>query len=584
MRPKTVFWLCLALFPTFAAAAESLKTWDGRHSIERIEVTIVYFVPNDGRPLPDWRDRVAYFSRRIEQFHRREYQGQSTLITKIHDQPFISARTTAQLRAGDGDFIFFQTLREVDEMLGFARGSQDAFPILLVLSEINWRELEDFYRLRPGNGGLEFEGQLIGGRHFPGAASGGARATYLADRGAGWGLVSADGWRVPYSGTDCVVYHEGVGHTVGLPHPRRGNGSVMSLGQYRGWIHESWLDDDQKQRLGWMPPDKPIEKNDLFSTFTALPDPLVPKPGDDVYLRLKWPAGATVASARMRFQTELRGPWIAASNLAAGVPPERIWLANFDRATPVGYRVDATLQDGQEVELWGYFQVRDKPDTPPLPRGQAGRPEAIPRQPRWDETIDILDAVDVTRDTVAGQWKRDGGAVESNKQFGARLELPFEPPAEYQLAVTVRPLDAPHGLILGQRSGDRRFVVLVNYADQPGGLAASALENIDGQNVGNATTLRANLLRQGRPSTIICTVRRDSVTVTCDGREIIRWLGKPEQLSLSDYWKTPTENALFVGAYDCRYRFERLTLTPILGNARQIERAGADQADPPGDR
>ena len=30
-----------------------LKTWDGQHRIDEIEVTMVYFVPIDGVPLPD---------------------------------------------------------------------------------------------------------------------------------------------------------------------------------------------------------------------------------------------------------------------------------------------------------------------------------------------------------------------------------------------------------------------------------------------------------------------------------------------------------------------------------------------------
>ncbi len=570
MQPTLILCLHLALLASAAVAAQPPRTWDGRHSIEQIEVTVVYFVPSNGSPLPDWRDRVSYFSRRIEQFHQREYQGQSTLTTKIHDEPFRSSRSTQQLRAGDGNHTFFQTLREVDARLGFARGPRKAFPILLVLSDMNWRELEDFYRLRPAEQGLEFEGQLINDRHFPGAASGGARATYLADRGVGWGLVSADGWRVPYSGTDCVVYHEGVGHTVGLPHPQQGNGSVMSLGQYRGWINESWLDDDQKVHLGWTPPPEPITRDDLFSTFTALPDPLVPEPNESVELNLTWPAAAQLRSARVRFQTELLGPWIDAPKVASGAPPQRVPLSTFDRTTPVSYRVDATLDDGQEVELWGYFQVRTAPNALPLPRDSVGHPVSSRHPPRWEETIDLLELVDVDRQTINGTWKRDGSAIESNKQFGARLELPFEPPAEYQMTYTVRPLDAPNGLILGQRLGGRRFVVLVNYATAPDQLARTAIENVDGMNVGNHTTLSANLLTQGRPSTIVTTVRQDSVTVTCDGREVIHWQGKPEQLSLSDYWRTPRKNAMLIGAYDCRYRFERITLTPITGKARNL--------------
>ena len=51
----------------------------------------------------------------------------------------------------------------------------------------------------------------------------------------------------------------------------------------------------------------------------------------------------------------------------------------------------------------------------------------------------------------------------------------------------------------------------------------------------------------------------------------MRWLGDSSRLSLSDYWKTPTEIALFVGAYDCRYRFHRISITPISGEGKRLK-------------
>lgn len=364
--------LLFALAKLSAAQPQPLKTWDGKYPIDKIEVTVVYFVAKDRQALPDWRERVDYFCRRIVKFHQREFQEQSTLTTVVHPEPLVSERTTAELQDGDGDFTFFTTLREADRRLNHATGERTAYPILLVLSDSNWRNLEDFYRLRTDEGREpRFEGQLNVGRHFPGAEAGGARATYLADRGVGWGLVSADGWRVPYSGTDCVVYHEGVGHPIGLPHPRDGNNSVMSLGQYVGWISESWLDDDQKERLGWQKPEKPAAKDDLFSTFTAWPSPRIPQPGQPVALQCRWPAEAQLAKLRVRVQTELFGPWVDVGPASPSAPqpaPAEIPLTTFDRPTPVSYRIDAELADGQTVELWGYFQVRAAPDQTPLPR------------------------------------------------------------------------------------------------------------------------------------------------------------------------------------------------------------------------
>ena len=147
--------------------------------------------------------------------------------------------------------------------------------------------------------------------------------------------------------------------------------------------------------------------------------------------------------------------------------------------------------------------------------------------------------------------------------------MPYEPPEEYVLTAVVEPLDEPHGLLLGQRSGNHRFVVLLSYA--AGGEPAGALENVDGANVSaNETSFRRALFAKGRPSQIVCTVRKEGVTVLCDGEKVISWQGKPERLSLSDYWKTPHDNALFLGAYDCRYRFSRVTLTPIRGEGKKL--------------
>jgi hypothetical protein len=561
------------LFPAAPTEAAELKTWDGKHSIAQIEVTMVYFVPRDRQPLVDWKERVEYFSRRIVAFHAREFHGQSKLVTKVSAEPFRSKKTTAQLRAGDGDHTFFQTLGEVDETLRFARDKGEAYPILLVLSEINWRPLDDFYRLHPQENRLEFEGNLSDGGHFPGAASGGARATYLADRGVGWGLVSGDGWRVPYRGTDCVVYHEGVGHPVGMPHPEPGNNSVMSLGQYHGWISESFVDEPQKLRLGWK---SPAEKNDLsgdlFTVFRALPEPQVPRPNEPVSLRFDWPPKAKIRKMEVRYQTDLLGPWTSLSQIPPGDAPRQVLLGQFDRPTPVSYRVNAELEDGQSVELWGYFQVRARPDLSPLP------PRDLPEfsQPlrlaadlqSEQKEIDLLALIKPDRDQVQGKWTASEHVLESPKEFGARLEIPFQPPEEYELHVIAEPLDEPNGLLLGQVSGNNRFAVLVNY--QVDKKALSALENVDGKNVGNETTVERIFLKQGRPSQIICTVRKAGVTVSIDGRESISWLGDHTQLSLSDYWKTPRGNALFLGAYDCRYRFSRVTLAPLSGEGKVL--------------
>ncbi|TWT92560.1 hypothetical protein [Neorhodopirellula pilleata] len=572
----TLAWVIL--LTTSLECHADTHTWDGKYETTSIDVTVVYFVPSDRQPLTDWRDRVDYYCQRIEKFHAREFQGESKLRTLIHPEPLVSQLSTSQLRSGDANAIYYRTLQETDRRIGFAQDKTDAFPILLVLSEINWRPLDDFYRLAPTEGGFEFEGNLHDGQHFPGAASGGSRASYRADRGVGWGLVSADGWRVPYRGSDCVVYHEGCGHTVGLPHPEPGNGSVMSMGQYRGWISESWLDKEQKSRLGWEPLDLTVDpQTRLFSEFRALPEPIVPSPGEKVVLNLDWPDDATLKSIRVRYQTDINGPWIDAPQEQQAMLPETVTLGSFERPTPVSYRINVTMQDGTSEELWGYFQVRLN-DQPPRPTSRfedwivqdgvgsnaagsnaADSTEVVKAWP--DEEIDLLKQTDPAQCWTVGDWTSRDGTLVSPKRYGARLELPFTPSGEYRLTLIVEPLDSPNGLILGHQLAGKRFATLLNYS--VGDEHRSAIENVDGRNVGNETTFTGSLFRQGQLSQVIVTVRKNRVSVLVDGRTIVNWQGKADQLSLSDYWATPNPSALLVGAYDCSFRFHRITLEPL---------------------
>jgi len=179
---------------------------------------------------------------------------------------------------------------------------------------------------------------------------------------------------------------------------------------------------------------------------------------------------------------------------------------------------------------------------------------------------DLLAEIDLEKAWQAGEWTREDGVLTSPKRYGAKLELPAPPPSGYRLLAIVEPLDPPNGLILGQQSEGQRFVSLFGYAVD--GQQLSAIENVDGRNVGNATTYRGRVFQQRQLSEVTVTVTRAGVQMTVDGKTIVNWQGTPDQLSLSDYWQTPDNTALFLGSYDCRYRFHRVSLEPLGDETR----------------
>lgn len=88
------------------------------------------------------------------------------------------------------------------------------------------------------------------------------------------------------------------------------------------------------------------------------------------------------------------------------------------------------------------------------------------------------------------------------------------------------------------------------------------MEDIDGKRVTvNETTVYGRLLAEDGPSTIVYTISKNRMHVAVDGKTIIDFRGDSSRLSLNPAWAVPNERALFVGAYDCSYRIERLELS-----------------------
>ena len=76
--------------------------------------------------------------------------------------------------------------------------------------------------------------------------------------------------------------------------------------------------------------------------------------------RFTWPDDARLREIKIRVQTELAGPWQTVPSHVGERPPAELPIGAFDRWTPISYRVDAVLEDGQSAEVWGYFQVKKR--------------------------------------------------------------------------------------------------------------------------------------------------------------------------------------------------------------------------------
>jgi serine/threonine protein kinase len=247
-----------------------------------------------------------------------------------------------------------------------------------------------------------------------------------------------------------------------------------------------------------------------------------------------------------------RNPWVAALSIAT------LTLLTVGLAAAVFLALD-TFRSPNSI----------RPDL----AGNAAEPE---KQPPGNEAgnhvqfLDLLALVDLERDRVKGEWKKDGGTLVCYEEFGARIEIPYLPPEEYELTVESERVSAVNTFVLGLVSGSRPFNVMLDY--NPGENAFhSALEIVDGQNfAANETSRAGRVLPERGRFTVVCTVGRGEVTVQVDGKQVIDWCGDVSRLSPNAYWKTPHDQVLFVGGYLCSYRIHRLELKALTGVGRPL--------------
>ncbi|OYV86037.1 MAG: hypothetical protein B7Z73_12455 [Planctomycetia bacterium 21-64-5] len=217
-------------------------------------------------------------------------------------------------------------------------------------------------------------------------------------------------------------------------------------------------------------------------------------------------------------------------------------------------------------------------DGPPALDGPPSAPE--PPKPSVPlasaESVDLLKQVDMARDHVNGNWKRDAEALVSPRLLVAKIELPFAPSGDYELTIVAERLSGNDSFIVGLVIDGRQVAMTLDgYGGETAGLAD--LDHHDGAE--NATTRRGRLLPPGKPHTVVCTVRGSSLRVTCDGEPVIAWSGDAARLSDSDFWQVHDKRRLYLGAWDSEFKYTRIELKPLSSaKATGVERRMSDLA------
>jgi serine/threonine protein kinase len=178
-----------------------------------------------------------------------------------------------------------------------------------------------------------------------------------------------------------------------------------------------------------------------------------------------------------------------------------------------------------------------------------------------DGSVDLLGAVSLPADVISGDWQREGTVVECLDGMNyPRFSSRHLPPEQYELSAVVERISGDDAIEFGLVIAGRPVrLILDGFLPRLCGL-----ELIDGlESNRNETTFSQAVLTNGQASSVAVTVRRKSIHVVVDDREIIDWKGDPARFSAAHYYALPDPQPLWIGTPNVPVRIHSWKLQPL---------------------
>jgi hypothetical protein len=233
------------------------------------------------------------------------------------------------------------------------------------------------------------------------------------------------------------------------------------------------------------------------------------------------------------------------------------WTGNTSRLTPATH---APYKDRIYLGEFGSRYRLTKIEVTPLGPEEAEPPTTENLAATKSKPIDLLKQTDPMRDAVKPGWRIVKGALVTPEDWFTSIMLPPPPSLEYQLVVVAERERGANGLVAGLVVDGHQMAAGIDGWDGQ----FSGLEYIDGKGAKeNETGRPGTFLANGRQHTLIYTVRRNSVNVGVDGKNILSWKGEPERLSMPIDWRVPDNTRLTLGNHGALWRISKVEILPL---------------------
>lgn len=184
---------------------------------------------------------------------------------------------------------------------------------------------------------------------------------------------------------------------------------------------------------------------------------------------------------------------------------------------------------------------------------------AVGSSPIEGGTVNLFKLIDLKKDVLSGAWSQKGNGYTCSPEAGARLQVPWLLPAEYDLTVTLERA-ADDFLVLGLNGEPSNFMVVIDPNFR------AAFEMVDGKDFGaqdESQTFPRPPFPTGKPVVVKASVRRTGVKVFLDGKQILSWDGGMKRLTPNKDWAGPNARCPFLGSQKGQLLFTAVALVPV---------------------
>ncbi len=203
---------------------------------------------------------------------------------------------------------------------------------------------------------------------------------------------------------------------------------------------------------------------------------------------------------------------------------------------------------------------------------------SLPTSPASAGWISLMDRIDPAADTVRGVWTRVAnelqGAHKENTHGPAVLQLPYEPPQEYDFRIAFTASGAGVEATQILSSLGHQF----SWATSNGQIEKwSGFSRVDGKDISNspaAVKLVTHLQPNQRYESLV-EVRRGRVTGYIDGKKIVDWPTEYHEMQADGDYILPNQQTLGIGIWWATTTFHDISVREVTGKGKFLREASA---------